>query len=283
MPGSTSPAACFTPTNNLFISSDTTDRLTAYNGGGQSYSLLQEGGELDVPRGIAFLNSTTLLLANFQGQNVLLVTVEGEVVDVFATNSGPQDVILLDNTDTVAVSSMAFGGGIHFFSVDDYEQRGTLDFQESGDTDFVEMPTGAGGPRSMCEGEGEGEILVTTYNNRVIRVCAPNTTCRASHRTATMLYGQNLEGIVKLEDTYLVADRKTVGYAAGIVYQCPICTFSEAKCPPRRRKMTPPPSPSNPNLLAHPNPRQLPRTSRRGAAPSSRRTPRELVVLTLSP
>ncbi|GMI21276.1 hypothetical protein TeGR_g9921 [Tetraparma gracilis] len=90
-----------------------------------------------------------LLIANFAGQNVLLFTVEGDFVDVFATTSGPLDVILLDNTDTVAVSGFGNLERIHFFSVDDYEQRGTLHYQESGDTDFVEMPAGAGKPLSM--------------------------------------------------------------------------------------------------------------------------------------
>lgn len=314
MPGSNSFAACFNPATNLFVSSKTMDSLAAYNNDDQFYSLLQEGGELrqelDEPKGITFLNSSVLIIANYannngvENSNVLLATVEGDVVGVFATATRPNDVLYLNETDTVAVAGGEGNAdlGIYFFQVDDYEHRGTL---EGGDAEFVSIGDqrystlysdqyseliGAGEPKSMCKGEGEGEILVTTKKagtgdtcdipdmgefdtngdgvvdaeeleaaqeaymantgdiSLVVRVCIPNTACDASERTAIMLYGggQDLMGIVKLDDTYLVADRKTI---TGIVYQCPIGRCSG------RTTCTPPPS-----SLTHPSLPQLPRT-----------------------
>jgi hypothetical protein len=190
---------------------------------------------------------------------------------VFATATNPNDVLYLNETDTVAVAG---GGGdnadlgIYFFQVDDYEHRGTL---EGGDAEFESIgdqrysvlfgdqyndEIGVGEPKSMCKGEGEGEILVTTENNFVVRICTPNTACDASVRTTILLsagerqdnacpnnqgtYGK-LGGIAKVEDTYLVVDQHTAG--TGVVYQCPIgrrCQRSERRKKMRSRTMCTP-------------------------------------------
>jgi hypothetical protein len=215
-----------------------------YNHDDEAYSLLKEEGELDNPQGIAFLNSSMLLVANKQGNNVLLVTVEGDVVDVFATVPIPTDVLYLNDTKSVAVtySMSVYGEGIYFFSVDDYERQGTLDYQAFGADEYIDIVqlTSGGRLSYMCEGENEGEILVTAedYNNptilsdsRVWRLCIPNTACRASVKVESMLSGADLNGIVKVEDTYLVAER-----GRKRVLQCPIgwcCQRSERRATPQ--------------------------------------------------
>jgi hypothetical protein len=238
-PGSTSVEACFPLHSNLFVSSTSKSQLAAYNHDDQSFSLLKEEGELESPQGIAFLNSSMLLIANTRDNNVLLVSVEGDVVDVFATVPKPMDVFYLNATKSVAVIYSIEGGlaeGIYFFSVDDYEQRGALDYQAIGADEYIDIAllTNGGKLRSMCEGENEGEILVTAQdisintgsNSRVWRVCIPNTAGCVGSAT-TMLTGFVLIGIVKVEDTFLVAEQ---GLAR--VLQCPMgwcCQRSERR------------------------------------------------------
>lgn len=194
----------------------------------------------------------------------------------------------------MAVSAFSNSPGaerILFLRVDEYEQGGTIDWleqEESGTavvTPFDDPWTFGifddvlGYPKYMCEGEREGEILATaedrlTGENLVVRVCIPNTVCDSFQRRASMLLrttSKEYAGIAKVEDTYLVAERKSLGN--GVVYQCPIgkCRQrSECREEDAGQHDTPPTPRLIPPLLP-----QLRQTCRYGAAPSLRTSPRE--------
>ena len=161
--------------------------------------------------GIAFISATVFLIAAFSAHTVDMVNVEGDFLGTFADIGNPFGLVFLPAHGLVAVTSQAGDGGIYFLN-------------ESGDTvgeaDIDDLEVGE--PRYISTAEGGDEVLVTTSNAEVIRVCVPSTSCQTDLRNKVMLSGgRNFRGIgimrnTNVPDRYLVVDN-----GADRVYDCP--------------------------------------------------------------
>ena len=247
IPGASSAAECLTVFSNLFLASPLSDRVVAMNGDTERYELIKEGGVLSNPRSLVFINSkrarphrtelnwhlttalagTTFLVSSLATNTVTMMSVQGDVLATFAYVTGPNGMLFIKHLETVAVASWEDEGRVIFFRVADYEERGALGKE---DGDIVDMPSGAGEPRSISHGELDGECIVSTRNGQVVRLCVPgDTSCKPSVRNSVMLSSgasSYLSGIAALRSTgtYLVVE----SLVANVVY-VRACERSERK------------------------------------------------------
>jgi len=77
-------------------------------------------------------------------------------------------------------------------------------------------------PLYLSRGEKASEILVTTYDNKVMRFCVPTSDCTSDNRIMVRFGVQNMWGIAALhtaeKDTFLVIDRSNG--MEGKIYEC---------------------------------------------------------------
>jgi len=106
---------------------------------------------------------------------------------------------------------------VFFFNVDDY--NGSEPLEESDAVGTVQMSAvNADEPMYLSRGENPDEILITTFDKKVVRMCVPTTGC-TSNSLVMVKYGLDYAmGIARLDKTFLVADRKNTGQ--GKIYEC---------------------------------------------------------------
>jgi len=201
---STSVDDCYTTKANLFSVSSSGSLIVAFNSDDSDYRLVKEGGEVDRPADIEFIDDESFILSNFVNGTVVRMSVEGVYEGLFATVERPTGLLYIPSRELIAVASQA-----------DREVRVyALDGSLSGNL-TVSSP-----PRYIALGADDDEILVTTSANTVERLCLPNTNCEMSGQVLSG--GTDFRGITiaRSVDSFFVADRfDTLG---GRIYQCPL-------------------------------------------------------------
>ena len=231
-PGATSVDDCFTKTANLFTVSDTSDRVVATNGDSDQYELIHEGGVVARPLDIEFVTEDEFIMTMNSRGVVERMNSEGTSLGTFATVSSPVGLIHLPEFNMVGVASQGGDGKIYFFSLaeDYFYSGGQGEPLTQDDAIEVSMVAGATDPLYMTIGEKSNEILVTTENGRVSRICVPSSRCNAAARNTEMAYGggQYLRGIgvLKSKNTYLVADR-----GREKIFECPLTLTTSTYLP----------------------------------------------------
>ena len=205
-PGSTSVKDCFTPYANILTVSEIANRITAFSPDSNNHGLLTEGEKVNTPKDIVFISSTEFLVSMFSKSVVVLMNVEGEFIRNFANVAAPWGLLFLPDLRMVAVAEAVNPGkSLIFFSVDDFESGGTL--EESDSVGKVLMNTlGVEQPFFLSLGESDNEVLATTWDGYVVRICVPTTSCHPGKRNRQMLSEGWVVGIgvIRLLDVYLV-------------------------------------------------------------------------------
>jgi DNA-binding beta-propeller fold protein YncE len=228
LPGSVKASDCITVATNLFVAHDAQTRITSFNGVEEQFKSVTEGGNLDKPRAIEFLNNTVVFVANYGSGTVNRIDVEGEALGTFAVIEAPSAMHFDRDVNVLVVASSSMEtestNGLYFFRLDDYEERGTLDFKNSSDFDFVDTTVGSFSnayTAGISPGLEDGEIIYDDGTD-VFRTCIPDhPTCdpaasnRKLLRTSSILALQTL----RADGSYLVVD----GFFGVdvMVYKCP--------------------------------------------------------------
>jgi len=188
-----------------------------------------DGPPVNVARDLVFISSTVFLASmQFAGQ-LVMVSVEGEFLGIFAHVSDMCGLLYFPDRRVVAVGSVSVGK-VFFFNVDDFDVNLGVSLTES-DALGVINTMSIGGiqckPVYLSSGESTDELLVSTMDNKVLRVCVPGTPCKSQFRNAVMLtgYGTVWYGGVRampLDNSFLICDRKQPGEGHGIIYKCPL-------------------------------------------------------------
>jgi len=217
-PGSTSADQCFTTKANVLTVSYDVSRITASNSDTNDHRLLTEGGIVNRPYDAAFISGTELVASMYSGHVVAVMNVEGETVGTFAKVGGPTGLLFLPEKRKVAVASFSVDV-IYFFDLDDYKNK-TLEKSDAVAT--VEMDSlGAVSPRYLSVGETDDEMLATTGDGKVVRICVPaSPSCKPSLRNRVMVSGGAWfrgVGVLREKESYLVVDSTT-----DYIRQCPL-------------------------------------------------------------
>jgi hypothetical protein len=126
----------------------------------------------------------------------------------------------------VASSSMETEStnGLYFFRLDDYEERGTLDFKNSSDFDFVDTTVGSFSyafTAGISPGLEDGEIIYDDGAD-VFRTCIPDhPTCDPAASNGKLLRASNVWALqtLRADGSYLVVSGM-IG-VDNMVYKCP--------------------------------------------------------------
>jgi len=216
--GSTSISQCLTLYNNIYAVSDASNRVTAFNADTKQFELVMEARVIDYPRDMEFITENLALVSSFTKDRVNVIDGEGIDRGVFAMVTSPMGILHLPHLNLVAIASNSpTYKRVYFFNLDDY--NGTP-LQESDATSITTSTLGADEPRYLSLGELPDEILITTYDGKVVRMCIPNSGCKM--RNAVMVKnGQNFGGIavIPARESYIVADRGSYK-----LFECPITT-----------------------------------------------------------
>ena len=226
-PGSTSANDCFTPYANILTVSNSVNRITAFSPDSKKHGLLTEGEKVDEPMDIVFISSTEFLVSMWDKNAVVLMNVEGEVIGDFAHVLHPWGLLFLPDLRMVAVAKNSYPyESLIFFSVDDFENGGTLVdthiASDSVEEVLINIAGASGEPCYLSLGEMDDEVLATTWDGHVVRVCVPTTSCNPAKRNRRMLDGGwSLRGIgvIRQLGVYLVVE-----YSYERVYSCPIAS-----------------------------------------------------------
>ena len=166
-PGATSEDECFTVDANLYVASGNGERVTVLSNQLQEHMMLKEGGELDYPEDIVFVNSTIMAVTNYVGNNVVLLDIKGNFVGVLATISHPWGIMFIKEKRRVVVARNTPNfRQIKFINVDKYDEQGTLSPEISEDMDSITVTATSGALRSVSQGETSNEVLYTTSHGK---------------------------------------------------------------------------------------------------------------------
>ena len=216
-PASTSFAACINVHQKVFSVSQPHNGIVEYNAGTKEHKLVAEGGHLDTPFDLAFINPTKLLVSSSGNDKIIELTADGDHIGDFAVNiSGVSGIIHLEELGVTVVA----GGdeGVLFFKTEDGLNNGTLT-----PSDAVATLSFNNSIRLLSEGENGNELLAADDSGNVFRRCFPTS---GSCDSRKMKLAKGLTGtilsiaVLKDEGSYLVAeDRGTDG---ADVWQCPL-------------------------------------------------------------
>ena len=207
--GSTSTSAddCFTTKANLFSVSSSGSLVVAFNSDDREYRLVKEGGEVDRPADIEFIDDESFILSNFVNGTVVRMSVEGLYEGLFAAVERPTGLLYIPSRELIAVTSQAEDPEIRVYALD-----GSLSWK------LVSQLAISSTPRYIAIGADDDEILVSTSANTVERLCLPNSSCKMPGQVLSG--GTDFQGVTTARsvDSFFVADRfDTLG---GRVYQC---------------------------------------------------------------
>ena len=232
-PGATSVTDCFTIAANVFAVSQDTNRVTVYSPGSSHHNLLAEkadGGMVDSPMDIVFISETIMLVSMLLRGALILLNVEGEELGVFANVGRPWGLLFLHEHRMVAVADTVGYGQVLFFKLDDFTSKGrTLEESDAvGTVEFGVYPPWADSPRFMSMGENDSEVLVTTWDDHVVRICVPGTSCDPEVRNSDMLSDLFLDtvsgiGVIRAKNIYLLCETPAYKYTGDAkVWACPL-------------------------------------------------------------
>ena len=136
--------------------------VVAFNSDDRDYRLVKEGGEVDRPADIAFIDDKSFILSNFINGTVIRMSVEGVYEGLFATVERPSGLLYIPSSELIAVASQAEDPVVRVYALDG-SLSGILSVSSR--------------PRYIALGADDDEILVTTYANTVERLCLPNSSC----------------------------------------------------------------------------------------------------------
>jgi len=217
--GSTSISQCFTLYNNIYAVSDASNRVTALNTDTKQFELVTEVGVIDKPYDMEFITENLALVSSFTKHTVNMIDSEGIDHGVFATMNTPMGILHLPHLNLVAIASAEpIAKEVLFFNLDDYHTGTPLQMSDA--TSITTNTLGAGRPQYLSLGEFPDEILITTSDAKVVRMCIPNTGCKIRN-TVMIKYGGRFRGIaiIPARESYIVVDR-----IAGKLFECPLTT-----------------------------------------------------------
>ena len=258
---STSVEDCYTAGTNLFVASEKASSIVSFNGNSASFDLVKEGGALRKMGAMTFVTETLFLVVSDVITGIVtMMNVEGEVLGEFARVEAALGLLYLPDRRQVVITGAWNANQIFFFDLDDYKEGVRLEESDAahviyldtvatGITDmewvdgeiigvpgeWVEVHVLPGSPRHLSVGENDDEILVTTSEGEVIRLCVPGSGCKPAVRNKILVQANgNLRGVAfsKLLGEFFYV-REVLGRVsrcfksetASIGYECP--TFAE--------------------------------------------------------
>jgi len=223
-PGSTTFSDCLTTNANLFVVSTALNRIVAINADTDDYQLIKEGGEVDNPYDNEFINETELLVSIRLKSRVDRFNTDGQFMGTFAFVGSPIGILYLAEFNLVVIASATSGKEVYFFDVNDYLGE---PLRETNAVGVLTMSAvNADYPQYLSRGENPDEILITTFDNKVVRMCVPTTACTTASRVMPKNGGVDIQGIATLHSkgTFLVADRKYGDQ--GKIFECSLTWVS---------------------------------------------------------
>jgi len=212
--GATTVGDCFTIHANAFVVSDVAESVTAFDADSREFHVVREREGVKFPVDIAFITVTTFLVAMFESDVVILMNVEGEVIKDFVVITSPHGVLHIDDLNLVAISDLAIDR-IYFFSLEDSKSEQPM--QHTDAESFVSLQGFGAGAKHFVIGENPDEIIITTFDSNVVRMCIPGTACNENARNGAILYYWGNEprifngiGVLRREGgmgTYVIAVR----------------------------------------------------------------------------
>ena len=215
-PGSTTFDDCLTVGANMFVVSTGLNRIVVLNADTDDYQLLKEGGEVDTPADGEFINETELFVAMNTKSRVEKFNIEGHFMGTFAFVISPLGILHFPEFDMVAIAASA--KRVFFFGVNDHQGE---PLQENDAVGVLRMSdVNAVDPMYLSRGENLDEILITTDDGKVVRMCVPTTACTTASRVMLKNDGVAIVGIATLHSkgTFLVADSR--GGLDDKIYEC---------------------------------------------------------------
>ena len=245
----------------MFVASEKASSIVSFNGNSASFDLVKEGGALRKMGAMTFVTETLFLVVSDVITGIVtMMNVEGEVLGEFARVEAALGLLYLPDRRQVVITGAWNANQIFFFDLDDYKEGVRLEESDAahviyldtvatGITDmewvdgeiigvpgeWVEVHVLPGSPRHLSVGENDDEILVTTSEGEVIRLCVPGSGCKPAVRNKILVQANgNLRGVAfsKLLGEFFYV-REVLGRVsrcfksetASIGYECP--TFAE--------------------------------------------------------
>ena len=191
--GATSLSQCLTLYNNFYAVSAGSNRATALNADTKQFELIKEGDYIDSPWDIEFITEHLTLISSYDGQHVLIIDSEGNDRGVFAYVTSPVGILHLPHLNLVAIASRSSTyKRVYFFSTDDFNNGTPLEMSDA--LSITTSTLGADEPLYLCRGEEPDEILITTEDAKVLRMCIPgipSSSCSAARNQIMVRSGDD--------------------------------------------------------------------------------------------
>ncbi|GMI35838.1 hypothetical protein TeGR_g7953 [Tetraparma gracilis] len=203
--GSTSQSDCF-GFGNIYAVSPATDRVMGFNYQEQQFDLVKEGGSLDYPTSVVFIDATTYLVCNYDAGNVVMEDVNGTTIRVVAEIGGASGLLIVPGSRQLGVANWD-RSSVLFFDEIQYGSRSGDVLTAADAVGEVVSAAFEAAPDEVVMGVTTSEIYVRTYDDDVWRFCLESADCRPAQRNAKMLNGNGLVGLAVLKSlsVYLVS------------------------------------------------------------------------------